>query len=84
MGGHGKSNDHGHGSHGDHGHHDHHHHHAPYVEKSVIPYHIPEPGHHAEDFVSPDWRLYRVENAPALVSVKDRLAQKGLKDPWLR
>jgi hypothetical protein len=84
MGGHEKAG-HGHG-HGDHGHghgHDHHHH-APRINKSVISYEIPDAAHHVEDFKSPDWRIYKVENAPPLVSVQRRLASLGLKDPWLR
>lgn len=32
----------------------------------------------------PDWRKYKVENAPELVTVRNMLAAKGLKDPWLR
>ena len=32
----------------------------------------------------PDWRKYKVEDAPELVNVRNALAQKGLKDPWLR
>lgn len=40
-------------------------------------------GHHHE-FKIPDWRSYKVENAPELMQVKIALAQKGLSDPWLR
>ncbi|KAL1115275.1 hypothetical protein AAG570_007306 [Ranatra chinensis] len=32
----------------------------------------------------PDYRIYRVEDAPELVRCQQALAQKGLKDPWLR
>ncbi|GLH07811.1 hypothetical protein R5R35_000651 [Gryllus longicercus] len=32
----------------------------------------------------PDWRIYKVENVPVLMQVKEALAQKGLKDPWMR
>ncbi|XP_066952032.1 NADH dehydrogenase [ubiquinone] 1 beta subcomplex subunit 3 [Macrobrachium rosenbergii] len=32
----------------------------------------------------PDWRIYKVENAPELVNVQRALASHGLKDPWLR
>ena len=32
----------------------------------------------------PDWQKYKVEDAPELVNVRNALAQKGLKDPWLR
>lgn len=49
-------------------------------------------GHHAEghshghhhEFKVPDWKSYKVENAPELMQVKTALAQKGLSDPWLR
>uniref|UniRef100_A0A8J2S243 NADH dehydrogenase [ubiquinone] 1 beta subcomplex subunit 3 n=1 Tax=Daphnia galeata TaxID=27404 RepID=A0A8J2S243_9CRUS len=40
-------------------------------------------GHHHE-FKVPDYKKYKVENAPELVTVRNMLAQKGLKDPWLR
>jgi len=32
----------------------------------------------------PDWKTYKVENAPELIRVQEALARKGLKDPWLR
>uniref|UniRef100_D7F2N1 NADH dehydrogenase [ubiquinone] 1 beta subcomplex subunit 3 n=1 Tax=Palaemon varians TaxID=647170 RepID=D7F2N1_PALVA len=32
----------------------------------------------------PDWKIYKVENAPELVNVQRALASHGLKDPWLR
>ncbi|KAK7074773.1 Ndufb3p [Halocaridina rubra] len=32
----------------------------------------------------PDWRIYKIENAPELVQVQRALASHGLKDPWLR
>ncbi|XP_071507202.1 NADH dehydrogenase [ubiquinone] 1 beta subcomplex subunit 3-like [Diadema setosum] len=32
----------------------------------------------------PDWRIYKVENVPELKAVQERLALRGLKDPWLR
>jgi len=76
-----------HGDHhaqGHHHHHDHHHHAPPRVDKSVISYHIPEPAHPVADFKSPDWRIYKVENAPELLTVQNRLAKLGLRDPWLR
>ena len=89
MGGDSHAKGHGHGDkgHGDHGHghgHDHHHHHEQPLENSVIRYEIPDAPHHVEDFQAPDWRLFKVENAPELVAVRDRLAARGLKDPWLR
>jgi hypothetical protein len=79
--------DHGHGhGHGDgHGHgHGHDHHYVQPVENSVIKYEIPDAAHHTEEFQAPDWRLFKVENAPELLSVQQRLAARGLKDPWLR
>lgn len=32
----------------------------------------------------PDYRIYRVEDSPDLLKVQRKLAQLGLKDPWLR
>lgn len=32
----------------------------------------------------PDYRIYKVEDAPQLVEVQNKLARHGLKDPWLR
>ena len=60
------------------------HHHGPNIEKGVIKYDIPLEAHHVEEFKAPDWRKFKVENAPELVKVQSRLAQRGLKDPWLR
>ncbi|XP_014668670.1 PREDICTED: NADH dehydrogenase [ubiquinone] 1 beta subcomplex subunit 3-like [Priapulus caudatus] len=40
-------------------------------------------GHHQEIKV-PDWRIYKVADAPKLAEVEQMLASKGLKDPWLR
>lgn len=37
-----------------------------------------------EKFVCPDWKEYKVEGIKELESVQKRLAEKGLKDPWLR
>ncbi|PIK53836.1 putative NADH dehydrogenase [Apostichopus japonicus] len=37
-----------------------------------LPYHIP------------DWKTWKVEDVPELMSLKQRLAAKGLKDPWIR
>nr|CAD7576956.1 unnamed protein product [Timema californicum] len=39
--------------------------------------------HHKPTYKVPDWRIYKLESAPELVQVKNLLAQKGLKDPWL-
>ena len=92
MGGDNKGGAHGHGSHGhgehghgEHGHgHHHHHHHVPRHDKSVINYEIFGDFHHVEKFKSPDYKIYKVENAPYLVETQERLAKLGLKDPWLR
>ncbi|KAK2725599.1 NADH dehydrogenase [ubiquinone] 1 beta subcomplex subunit 3-like [Artemia franciscana] len=40
-------------------------------------------GNHGE-FKIPDWRQYKVENAPELVQLQRALASQGLKDPWIR
>jgi hypothetical protein len=40
-------------------------------------------GHHHKLKV-PDYRSYKVEDCPKLLNVQKALAQKGLKDPWLR
>lgn len=40
-------------------------------------------GHH-EPYTIPDYKIYKVENCPELLQVQKALAQKGLKDPWLR
>jgi len=40
-------------------------------------------GHHHKLEV-PDYRIYKVEDCPKLLKVQRALAQKGLKDPWLR
>ncbi|PNF35715.1 NADH dehydrogenase [ubiquinone] 1 beta subcomplex subunit 3 [Cryptotermes secundus] len=39
-------------------------------------------GHHKYEV--PDYRIYKIEDCPKLVKVQKALAQKGLKDPWLR
>ncbi|KAJ9586402.1 hypothetical protein L9F63_019954 [Diploptera punctata] len=39
-------------------------------------------GHH--HYKVPDWKSYKVEDCPKLLKVQQALAQKGLKDPWLR
>ena len=43
-------------------------------------------GHHDHHhgFKVPDWKIYKVENAPELVLMRDALAKKGLSDPWIR
>lgn len=40
-------------------------------------------GHHHK-YEVPDYRIYKIEDCPKLVKVQKALAQKGLKDPWLR
>jgi len=42
-----------------------------------------EYGHHHKLEV-PDYRIYKVEDCSKLLKVQRALAQKGLKDPWLR
>lgn len=32
----------------------------------------------------PDYKVYKLEDAPELVNVQKRLAARGLKSPWLR
>lgn len=42
-------------------------------------------GHgHGKPYEIPDWRKYKVEDCPQLLAVQKALAEKGLKDPWLR
>ncbi|XP_054275453.1 NADH dehydrogenase [ubiquinone] 1 beta subcomplex subunit 3-like [Macrosteles quadrilineatus] len=41
-------------------------------------------GEHHHKTVIPDYRIYKVEDAPELVRVQKELAKLGLKDPWLR
>lgn len=40
--------------------------------------------HHHHNFKVPDWKQYKVEDAPELMQVKKALERQGLKDPWLR
>lgn len=40
--------------------------------------------HHGPAYKVPDYKIYQIGNIPELVRVKDALAAKGLKDPWLR
>ena len=64
----------------------HHHQKVAKVDKSVINYetrsHV-DP-HHIEDFKSPDWKIYKIQNTTELANVESRLSQLGLKDNWLR
>lgn len=41
-------------------------------------------GHHHEPYKVPDYKIYKVADAPQLVEVERALARVGLKDPWLR
>ena len=89
MGGdakHTHSEAHGHGHEKGHATHDHHHHHHydTRLRKTAIHYELKESHGTMAPFEVPDWRIYKVENAPELVSVQNRLAKLGLKDPWLR
>ncbi|XP_061464017.1 NADH dehydrogenase [ubiquinone] 1 beta subcomplex subunit 3 [Rhineura floridana] len=40
-------------------------------------------GHEHGKMVFPDYRVWKVEGTP-LQEVQERLARRGLKDPWLR
>ncbi|XP_014289799.1 NADH dehydrogenase [ubiquinone] 1 beta subcomplex subunit 3 [Halyomorpha halys] len=43
-------------------------------------------GHHdfGERMKIPDYRIYKVADAPEILNIQEVLASKGLKDPWLR
>lgn len=41
-------------------------------------------GHHHEPYKVPNPNIYKVENAKELVYLRDELAKRGLKDPWIR
>lgn len=42
-------------------------------------------GHgHEPPYKIPNPEIYKVEDVPELKRVQEKLAQKGLKDPWLR
>uniref|UniRef100_A0A131XA96 NADH dehydrogenase [ubiquinone] 1 beta subcomplex subunit 3 n=1 Tax=Hyalomma excavatum TaxID=257692 RepID=A0A131XA96_9ACAR len=47
---------------------------------------VTEHGHHHGPKVPavPDYRIYKVEDVPRLVKLRDALAREGLKDPWMR
>lgn len=40
-------------------------------------------GGHSEIKI-PDYRIYKIDGIKELEWVRDELAKKGLKDPWLR
>ncbi|ESO07557.1 hypothetical protein HELRODRAFT_170101 [Helobdella robusta] len=39
---------------------------------------------HGEKFQAPDWKQYKIDGIKELEEVQRKLAEKGLKDPWLR
>ncbi|XP_029041178.1 NADH dehydrogenase [ubiquinone] 1 beta subcomplex subunit 3 isoform X2 [Osmia bicornis bicornis] len=42
-------------------------------------------GHgHKPPYLVPSPDIYKVEDVPELMRVREKLAEKGLKDPWLR
>ncbi|KAJ8976375.1 hypothetical protein NQ317_003229 [Molorchus minor] len=42
-------------------------------------------GHgHGPPYIVPDYKIYKVSDAPELVIVEKALASHGLKDPWIR
>lgn len=41
-------------------------------------------GHHEPEIKIPDWRNYKVSECPPLQNLERMLAQRGLKDPWIR
>lgn len=41
-------------------------------------------GHKAQPYNIPNPEIYKVEDVPQLKRVQEKLAKKGLKDPWLR
>ena len=66
------------------GEHGHDHHHPKIIHNPVISHYITDSHHGGEKFKCPDYKIYKVENAPDLLKVQEKLAAKGLKDPWLR
>jgi NADH dehydrogenase (ubiquinone) 1 beta subcomplex subunit 3 len=40
--------------------------------------------HHTEKIHIPDWKQYKVDGIKHLEWTRTKLADKGLKDPWLR
>lgn len=39
---------------------------------------------HGPPYKIPDYRIYKVEDVPELLSTQKALAAQGLRDPWLR
>ena len=68
MGKHVESHGHHGESHGHHGHHGESHHNH----------------HHEPPFRIPDYKEFKIEGIKELENVQQKLAAKGLKDPWLR
>lgn len=59
--------------------------HTQFKKKSYFQISAKMGGHgHGEPYKVPDPSIYKVENTPQLLEVKEALARQGLKDPWLR
>jgi hypothetical protein len=83
--GHDQANGHAHGHGNEHAHgHGHGHGKAPFHNPVIC--HTLLDVHHTDvsNFKVNDWKVYQVENTKELMQVKNDLAAKGLKDPWLR
>lgn len=51
----------------------------------IVQIYVAMGGHgHGETYKVPDYRIYKVADAPPLAQVEKALASQGLKDPWLR
>ena len=59
---------------------------GPVNETGPVKPRPPTPGLHlpASGFHIPDYRSYKLENAPELVETQRRLHARGLHSPWLR
>lgn len=56
-----------------------------YFSKSINVESKPMGGHGEHHEIKiPDWRIYKVDNVSELIRVRELLAQKGIKNPWLR
>lgn len=40
--------------------------------------------HHHAPYKVPSPNIYKVDNTPELVYLRDELMKRGLKDPWIR
>jgi hypothetical protein len=80
--GHDKGHGHEQAGHG----HGHGHGHAAKIHHNPVIVHALQEHHHVDmsTFKVPDWKSYKVENVKQLTETKNKLAAKGLKDPWLR